>query len=107
MLRYINETITRVGDYVFAWDVVNEAVTNDINANGTYIKTSPWSSIDDFICKAYKAARKANPKAKLFYNDYKHASMTGDQKTKSDRVYHLISLMKERGEDCPIDGVGF
>ena len=106
MLDYINSTITAIGDYPFVWDVVNEAI-NDAK-NGADIKTSPWSAIDDFICKAFKQARAVAPEGmKLYYNDYKHASMVGPYKVKSDRVYNMIADMKKRGDECPIDGVGF
>jgi endo-1,4-beta-xylanase len=107
MLDYINKTITAVGDYPFNWDVVNEAVSD--NKNTQSLKDSPWNMIDDFICKAFKQARAVAPSTtKLYYNDYKHASMTGPYQVKSDKIYEMISLMKERGEDeCPIDGVGF
>ena len=102
MLRYINETMANIGSYPFAWDVVNEAVEND---EPQTIKTSPWSAIDGFICKAFKAARKAQPNAQLFYNDYKHAAMAGKYKTKSDKVYEMVKTLKEN--NCGIDGVGF
>ena len=102
MLRYINETMANIGSYPFAWDVVNEAVENN---EPQTIKTSPWSAIDGFICKAFKAARKAQPNAQLFYNDYKHAAMAGKYKTKSDKVYEIVKTLKEN--NCGIDGVGF
>jgi endo-1,4-beta-xylanase len=69
------------------------------------MKVSPWTIIDDYICKAFTHARKVAPDVKLFYNDYKHASMTGTYATKSDRVYDLVKNLTEAG--CPIDGVGF
>lgn len=103
MIRYIKRTVKTMGDYPHAWDVVNEAVSDD--ATGDIIKMSPWSFIDDYICKAFKAAKEANPNIKLFYNDYKHASMTGIYKTKSDRVFELVKTLKTNG--CGIDGVGF
>jgi endo-1,4-beta-xylanase len=88
--------------YPFAWDVVNEAVGDGPNA---IMKTSPWTIIDDYICKAFTAARKASPKAQLFYNDYKHASMAGRYALKSDRVFNFVKNLTEAG--CPVDGVGF
>lgn len=108
MLEYINKTVRAIGDYPFNWDVINEAVsdTNDPQDPKYPLKKSPWSDVDDIICKAFKAARAAAaPNQKLYYNDYSHASMMWG---KSNRVYDMISQMKERGEDeCPIDGVGF
>lgn len=45
-----------LGDYPVAWDIVNEAIDNaDLN----FIKVCPWTIIDDYICKAYKAAKAA------------------------------------------------
>jgi GH35 family endo-1,4-beta-xylanase len=108
MLDYINKTVKAIGDYPINWDVINEAVDgrNDPKSPIYPLKESTWSDIDDLICKAFKAARDASSSnQKLFYNDYAHASMSW---AKSTRVYEMISLMKERGEDeCPIDGVGF
>jgi len=59
------------------------------------------------MCKSFKAAHDANPDIELFYNDYNMETMSGWQKTKSDAVYNMIKEMKERGSDCPIDGIGF
>lgn len=101
MEEYITTVMTKV-TYPFVWDVVNEAVGDGPNL---VMKVSPWTIIDDYICKAFKAARKANPAVKLFYNDYKHASSTGVYARKSDRVYDLVKNLTEAG--CPIDGVGF
>lgn len=78
MNDYIEMVMTRDGmKHPFAWDVINEAVTNGPNG---IIKDSPWSQIDDFACKAFKKARQVNPNTELFYNDYKHASMIGRYK---------------------------
>jgi len=105
MKEYIAQTVEAIGDYPYAWDVVNEAV-ND--GPSQIYKDSPWSIVEDYICKAFKAARDAAPKGvKLFYNDYKHASMTGIYQRKSDNIFNMIKNMTERGKECPIDGVGF
>ena len=102
MIDYITSTITTIGDYPFAWDVVNESIDNN---SSKYIKESPWSIIDDYVCKAFKAAKAANPKIKMYYNDYKHESNVGRYASKSDRVYKLVKDLKDR--NCGIDGVGF
>lgn len=100
--EYIDKTVKAIGEDAYVWDVVNEAVADGAEP---FYKVSPWSIVDDYICKAFKAAHKANPKAKLFYNDYKHASSTGRYKVKSDKVYEMVKNMTERG--CPIHGIGF
>lgn len=103
MIDYIHKTMAHV-THPFAWDVVNEAVVDGPNPK-KIMKDSPWMIVDDYICKAFKAARDANPKVELFYNDYKHASMTGRYKKKSDKVFNLLKELKGKG--CAIDGVGF
>lgn len=106
MEYYIKEAMAATGSYPFVWDVVNEAVSNGQSSSTKLIKTSPWSQIDDHVCKAFKFAKKyAYPGQKLFYNDYKFESDTGIYKAKSDRVYTMVKDLKER--DCGIDGVGF
>jgi endo-1,4-beta-xylanase len=102
MTKYITETVKAIGDYPIAWDVVNEAIDD---ASWKYIKESPWSIIPDYICKAFKAAKAANPNIKMFYNDYNIHSMTGAEQSKSDRVYKLVKDLHDR--KCGIDGVGF
>jgi len=58
MIDYINETVKAIGDYPLAWDVINEAIDNSPH---NYIKESPWTIVDDYICKAFKTAKAANP----------------------------------------------
>jgi len=96
--------VRHVGNYTLAWDVVNEAIDDSPDPK-KIVKESPWTKVDDYVCKAFKAARAADPTIQLFYNDYKHASMTGPTKVKSDKVFNYIKELKARG--CPIDGVGF
>ena len=57
-------------------------------------KSSIFTKIDDFVCKAFKFARKANPYVKLFYNDY-----NTEGKTKGDKVFNMI----QKYGDVPID----
>lgn len=102
MNNYIETVMTHMGPYPFAYDVVNEAISDGPNY---FLKTSPWSKINDFVCKAFKKAKEVNPNAELFYNDYKHASMLGRYKSKSDKVFKLVKDLKDR--NCGIDGVGF
>jgi endo-1,4-beta-xylanase len=56
----------------------------------------------DFIDLAFTRARAAEPNAKLLYNDYNIEQMGN---AKADKVFELVSSMKERG--IPIDAVGF
>jgi len=98
----INANIdTVVGRYrgkLRAWDVVNEAIDDSAHLRDSVFSRAFGA---DYIAAAFRRARKADPKAKLFYNDYG----TEVQNAKSDAVYTLVqSLVNGR---VPIDGVGF
>jgi len=95
------ETVMKHYPGPISWDVVNEAVAD----SGTSLKNNVWyPSVPDYIDFAFTTARAANPSAKLFYNDYNIASATGFSQQKSQKVYDIVSSMKQRG--IPIDGVG-
>eukprot|EP00658_Telonema_sp_P-2_P022795 TRINITY_DN19120_c0_g1_i1.p1 TRINITY_DN19120_c0_g1~~TRINITY_DN19120_c0_g1_i1.p1 ORF type:complete len:433 (+),score=79.03 TRINITY_DN19120_c0_g1_i1:137-1435(+) len=101
---HIDAVVGRYGERAYAWDVVNEAVS-DGGSGVPVLKADfdPWlPKLPDFIDRAFVAARKAGGKnVKLFYNDYGAETMCA----KSDRVYELVAGMLKRG--IPIDGVGF
>ncbi|MCO6009018.1 endo-1,4-beta-xylanase [Actinoallomurus purpureus] len=83
---------------VYSWDVVNEPFNDD----GTY-RSDLWSNTlgTGYIATALKAARAADPNAKLYINDY-NIDGTG---AKSDAMYNLVKSLQAQG--VPIDGVGF
>ena len=105
------------GDVIYAWDVVNEAVSdnyagepitqtakevfgsNDDGCNS--MRSQFWDVAGiDYITTAFKAARRADPDVALFYNDYNICT----QKQKLRGVVNLISKLIE--SNTPIDGVG-
>jgi endo-1,4-beta-xylanase len=90
-----------------AWDIVNEAISD---APPYDLKQNSWNNITadgdntNYLDVAFRAARLADPNAKLFYNDYNVASSQGWSQGKSDKMYEMVKSMLER--DVPIDGVG-
>jgi endo-1,4-beta-xylanase len=50
MADYIEATVTYFKGKAFAWDVVNEAISD---SGSEYIRKSPYAKVDDFICKAF------------------------------------------------------
>ena len=100
MKNHIQAIVGRYKDVVYCWDVVNEAMTDDPNAEDPY-RQSPMYKLcgDEFIAKAFEYAREADPKALLFYNDYNECDPV-----KSKRIYNMVKKMKEAG--VPIDGIG-
>jgi endo-1,4-beta-xylanase len=101
MIAILKEHITTVvGRYrgqIEAWDVVNEAIGSDGK-----LRDSIWLETigPDYIDMAFEWAHKADPKAKLFYNDYSNEG----KNTKSDAIFKMVKGMVERG--VPINGVG-
>lgn len=98
--NHIKTIVNRYKDVVYCWDVVNEALTDDPKAENPYRQSKLYQIAgDDFIREAFKAARKADPKALLFYNDYNECDPV-----KSQRIYKMVKEMKADG--IPIDGIG-
>ena len=83
---------------IHAWDVVNEAVSDDgVNLRDTVFRQKLG---DGYIAEAFRLAREADPGALLFYNDY-GGEGSG---SKSNRIYDLVRDLLASG--VPIDGVG-
>jgi endo-1,4-beta-xylanase len=101
VLKRMREHIAAVaGHYsgkLASWDVVNEAIDDGKG----YLRNTKWTQCigDDFIAEAFMAARKADPKAELYYNDY---SIEGGGKR--EKTLRLIRELKQR--NVPISGVG-
>jgi endo-1,4-beta-xylanase len=86
---------------LWAWDVVNEAIGGDGKPRQTI-----WSKAGkDYISRAFRAARAADPDALLCYNDFFHEDRGNWQQPRADGVYELVAAMVRRGD--PIDCVGF
>lgn len=102
LLRRLKEHITtvvnRYKDVVYAWDVVNECISDNPNE---YFRNSQWYKIcgEDFVAKAFEYAHEADPKAILFYNDYNETNPV-----KREKIYRMVKGLKDAG--VPIDGVG-
>jgi endo-1,4-beta-xylanase len=93
---HITTVMTHFKGKVYAWDVVNEAIDD----GSSVYRLSQWYNIcgEDYIFEAFRAARAADPDAKLFYNDY-----TATDPTKRDKIYDLLAKLKEQNL---VDGMG-
>ena len=98
MKEHIKTVVQRYSDVIYAWDVVNEAISDNENE---YLRPSPWLEIcgEEYIEKAFEYAHEADPNVKLFYNDY-----SAVRPEKRDKIYRLVKSLKDKG--IPIDGVG-
>jgi endo-1,4-beta-xylanase len=83
---------------VLAWDVVNEAISDD----GSGLRNTVFREKlgDQYIAEAFRFAHQADPQALLFYNDYGGEGLN----RKSDQIFNLVQGLRVEG--VPIDGVG-
>jgi len=101
---HIHTVMGHYASKVYAWDVVNEAFNDDGTMRHTIWYDQPGigtGSGTKYIEQALRWAREADPKAKLFYNDYDAEVLN----KKSDAIYAMAKDFKKRG--VPLDGVGF
>lgn len=93
---YITATMHHGGDTYFAWEVVDEPLSN---------KNQPWEAVfgrDEYISKAFRYARAADPDAVLELNET--FGPAGIDRAKCDQFFDLIERLKARG--VPIDAAG-
>lgn len=100
MRNHIQTVMQHFQGKVQTWDVVNEALMDD----GSYRDEeggSAWYGAlgESYIAEAFRAARQADPTAKLFYNDYANYYPPRRQ-----GIYDMLAGLIEDG--VPIDGVG-
>ncbi|MBI9116118.1 endo-1,4-beta-xylanase [Sanguibacter suaedae] len=98
MTEHVSAVAGRYAGDVTAWDVVNEAFEGD----GTRRRSVFQERLGDgYIEDAFRAARAADPDARLCINDYS----TDGINAKSTAIYELVRDFLARG--VPIDCVGF
>jgi GH35 family endo-1,4-beta-xylanase len=78
--EYVTHIVTEFKDKIYAWDVINEAFRDGVSATGNWRNSMRNSTTDgnpwliklgaDFVYEGFLAARLADPKVILYYNDY-------------------------------------
>ena len=98
MKEHIETVVGRYKGRIASWDVVNEV----ISTNQTGLRPTFWISIagPDIIDSAFVWARRTDPAAKLYINDFAVEGIN----PKSDSLVAFASRLKARG--VPIDGIG-
>ncbi|ROP42160.1 endo-1,4-beta-xylanase [Saccharothrix texasensis] len=100
MLNHVTQVATYYRGKIYAWDVVNEAYAD--GSSGGRRDSNLQRTGNDWIEAAFRAARAADPNAKLCYNDYNTDNWSH---AKTQGVYRMVQDFKSRG--VPIDCVGF
>ncbi len=105
MVDHIKTIVHRYKGKVAEWDVVNEPLSEDDvdYENGQGMRKQIWFDAlgEKYIDIAFKAARAADPGAKLYLNDF---GIENDGQ-RWDAFLDLVKRLQARG--VPIDGVGF
>lgn len=99
---YVTDVVTRYKGRIYAWDVVNEVVTDSGNLEDPYRRSNWWTASGgnkDYIDWAFEAARAADPDCKLYINDY-GTEFAG----KRGRLLDVVRDLQAR--NIPIDGIG-
>ncbi|SFG45375.1 endo-1,4-beta-xylanase [Methylobacterium gossipiicola] len=88
---------------VQSWDVVNEAVDPQ-GPDG--LRASLWQRAlgADYIPLAFAAAARADPKAKLYYNEYDLECDTPDQDVRRAKTLEILTRLRREG--VPVHGLG-
>lgn len=96
--EHIHSVVGRYKGKIYAWDVVNEAISDNPKE---FLRNTLWYKIcgEDFIAKAFEYAHEADPQAILFYNDY-----NTEYPEKRQRIYKLLKNLRDAG--VPVHAVG-
>lgn len=105
MTDHITQTVGHFKGKVASWDVVNEPLADydTFNPNGGELRQHKWLQAmgGSYIATAFRAARAADPSAKLYLNEY-------GLEENGERWNALLALVgRLKAQGVPIDGVGF
>jgi endo-1,4-beta-xylanase len=95
---HITAVVGRYRGRIVAWDVVNEGFDD-----AAQFRTAQpvWERLGrEYVARAFRTARAADPQAQLFYNDY---NIEGPSR-KADSTFALVRDLRAAG--APIDGIG-
>lgn len=103
MTDHIRTIASRYKGQMTSWDVVNESFDDDgLNPKNIWYQAMGES----FITTAFRTAHQADPKAKLFINEFGLEGSTSDPK--DDKWAAFLALIdRQQALRVPISGVGF
>ncbi|MDR2804345.1 MAG: endo-1,4-beta-xylanase, partial [Dysgonamonadaceae bacterium] len=106
--KYITDVVAHYSGKIAAWDVVNEPMnengsvrTGEENLQSSGVFYWQYYLGKDYAVTAFKAAKAADPNAKLFINDYNLESASS---SKLDGLLEYVQYIEQNGGK--IDGIG-
>jgi len=105
LAQHIATVAGRYAGRVHSWDVVNEAVEPD-DGRSDALRRTPWLELigPKYLELAYRLAHRADPRARLTYNDFGIELDTPPQIAKRACVLRLLRKLKARG--VPLHALG-
>ncbi|WP_243348381.1 endo-1,4-beta-xylanase [Parabacteroides sp. FAFU027] len=104
--KHIKTVVGRYKGRIIGWDVFNESIADGGDGTTENLRTFSWYKVvgPEVVTKAFKWAHQADPKAKLYYNDYNIEQ--GAVENKGKHASSLLLLKRLIKEGAPITGVG-
>ena len=104
--KHIKTVVGRYKGRIIGWDVFNESIIDGGDGKTEGLRTFSWYKVvgPEVIAKAFKWAHQADPKAKLYYNDYNIEQ--GAVQNKGKHASSMLLLKRLIKEGAPITGVG-
>ncbi len=104
--KHIKTVVGRYKGRIIGWDVFNESIIDGGDGLTEGLRTFSWYKVvgPDVLTKAFKWAHQADPKAKLYYNDYNIEQ--GAVQNKGKHASSMLLLKRLIKEGAPITGVG-
>jgi endo-1,4-beta-xylanase len=104
--KHIKTVVGRYKGRIIGWDVFNESIADGGDGSTENLRTFSWYKVvgPEVLTKAFKWAHQADPKAKLYYNDYNIEQ--GAVENKGKHASSMLMLKRLLKEGAPITGVG-
>jgi len=104
--KHIKTVVGRYKGRIIGWDVFNESIADGGDGSTENLRTFSWYKVvgPEVLAKAFKWAHQADPKAKLYYNDYNIEQ--GAVQNKGKHASSMLLLKRLIKEGAPITGVG-
>jgi endo-1,4-beta-xylanase len=103
---HIKTVVGRYKGRIIGWDVFNESIADSGDCKTENLRTFSWYQVagPKVLTLAFKWAHEADPKAKLYYNDYNIEQ--GAVENKGKHASSMVLLKRLIAEGAPITGVG-